>query len=178
MYRVPGFADQLGHGAHRAVDAPATGLEEDHRHQAQHGGSEHDAVEAEGKLGHAGVEQRAVVGPLPGKLEGPQQGDDLLEILGAGKDQPGVPEHHEEHHKEKGQKAVAECLAFHPAGNIVFAGQPEPAAQQSKELAPAAIAVAVRFAARSDRDDQRQKETGQTQPGKQDVEKSQHQVEQ
>ncbi len=33
-YRLPsavfGFTDQLGHGAHGAVDAPASGLEQDH----------------------------------------------------------------------------------------------------------------------------------------------------
>lgn len=121
---VFGLADQLGHGAHGAVDTPAAGLEEHHGDQAQHGGGEHHAVKAEGKLGHAGVEQGSVVGPVPGQLEGPQQGDHLFEVPGPGKDQPGVPEHQEEHGKEEGQESVPENLALHPVGNVLFADRP------------------------------------------------------
>ena len=136
MNRIPGFAEKLRHGAHRAIDAPVAGVEEGHGYEPQHGGNEHDAVESKSKLSHTRVEQGAIVGPMPEHLKGPQQGDNLLEILGVGEDHPGVPQHHEEHHKVKGQKNVAEPLAFHPVGDIVLAGQPEPAVQQSKELGP------------------------------------------
>ncbi len=140
---VFGFADQLGHGAHGAVDAPAAGLEKHHGDEPQHGGGEHDAVETKGELGHAGVEQGAVVGPVPGQLEGPQQGDHLFQVPGPGKDQLGVPQHQEEHGKEKDQESAAERLAFHPAGHIPLAGEPEPPARHPEQLAPAAVAPAM-----------------------------------
>ena len=78
-------ADQLRHGAHGAVHAPGTGLEEEHGDQAQHGGGKHHAVEAEGELDDARVDRRAVVGPMPGQAEGPEKGDGLLQRGSAGK---------------------------------------------------------------------------------------------
>ena len=65
------FADKLGHGSHGAVDAPASGLKECHGNQAEDRGSQHDAVEAKGKLGCSRVEDGSVIGPVPGKLKGP-----------------------------------------------------------------------------------------------------------
>ena len=137
-----------------AVDTPAAGLEEHHGDEPQHGGGEHDAVKAKGELGNAGMERRAVVSPVPGQLEGPQQRDRLLEILGPGEHQIGVPQHQKEHGKEKGQKAVAESLALHPAGDIFFAGKAEASAQHGEELPPSAVAVAIAFGPADHRDNE------------------------
>lgn len=49
-----GFANELGHGAHWAVDAPAAGLVGNHGDEAQNSGGEHDTVKAKGKLCHTG----------------------------------------------------------------------------------------------------------------------------
>ena len=170
------FADQLGHGAHRAVDAPGAGLEQEHGHKAQHRGGEHHAVEAEGELDRPRVESAAVVGPVPGELEGPQQGDHLTQILGPGKDKISIPEHLEKHDKKEDQKAVAEGLALHPAGDILPPGQAKPAPYQPEELSPAAVAVAVPLGPADDGDEQGDKEAEQSQPGEQDVEEAQHQI--
>ena len=64
-------ADKLGHGSHRTVDAPASGLKESHGNQAEDRGSQHNAVKAKGKLGCSRVEDGSVIGPVPGKLKGP-----------------------------------------------------------------------------------------------------------
>ena len=45
-----GFANELGHGAHWAVDAPAAGFVGNHGDEAQNSGGEHDTVKAKGKL--------------------------------------------------------------------------------------------------------------------------------
>ena len=103
--RVPVFdpADQLGHGPHGAVDAPAPGLEQHHRNEAQDGGGEHYAVKAKGELGYARMEQRPVIGPAPGQLEGPEQSHGLSQLLSSGKDQICNPEHLEEHDEKENQ---------------------------------------------------------------------------
>ena len=137
------FANQLGHGSHWTVYAPASRLEQCHGNQPQHGGGQHYAVEAEGELRHAGVEQGAVIGPVPGQLEGPQQGDRLLQVLHTGEHQIGVPQHQEKHSEEKDEKSVSERLAFHPFGNVFPAGQPEAPAQKPKQLPTAAVAVTI-----------------------------------
>ena len=114
------FADQLSHGPHRAVDAPAARLEQHHSNKAQHRGCQHHAVETKGKLSHAGMEQSSVIGPIPRKLEGPEQRDHLPEILRSGKNQVCIPEHLEKHDKKPDQETIAKGLAFHPFGNIFF----------------------------------------------------------
>ena len=93
LFSVFRFTDQLSHRPHRAIDTPAARLEKDHSNQAQHGGGQHDAVKAEGKLCHTVVKDRSVVGPVPGQLKGPQQRDRLLEVLHSGEHEPGTPEH-------------------------------------------------------------------------------------
>ena len=135
------LADQLHHGPHGAVDAPAAGLEQNHSDQTQHCGGEHHAVKAEGKLRYPQMEQSSMVSPVPGQLEGPQQGDRLPQIPHTGEHQIGVPQHQKEHGEEKGEKSVSERLAFHPFGDVFPAGQPEAPAQQPKQLAPAAVAA-------------------------------------
>ena len=68
---MAGFADKLGHGAHRAVDAPASGLKQSHGNKAKDRGGQHDAVKAKRELGCSRVEQGSVISPVPGKLKGP-----------------------------------------------------------------------------------------------------------
>ena len=65
------FADKLGHGSHRTVDAPASGLKESHGNQAEDRGSQHNAVKAKGKLGCSRVEDGSVIGPVPRQPERP-----------------------------------------------------------------------------------------------------------
>ena len=117
-----------------------------------------------------------MVGPVPGQLEGPQQGDRLPQIPHTGEHQIGVPQHQKEHGEEKGEKSVSERLAFHPFGDVFPAGQPEAPAQQPKQLAPAAVAVAVALGPADHGDDEGDEEAQQAQPGKQNVEKSQQEV--
>ena len=62
---VSGLADQLGHRAHRAADAPAAGLEQDHGKQAEDGGGQHDALKPERELGDAGGKEGSMISPVP-----------------------------------------------------------------------------------------------------------------
>ena len=62
-FAVACFANQLGHGPHGAVDAPAARLEQNHGDQTEDGGGQHHTIESEGKLRHTGMEQRPVIGP-------------------------------------------------------------------------------------------------------------------
>ena len=175
FFVVSGFADELGHGAHGAVDAPGAGFEEDHGDETQKGGGEHHAVEAEGELGHPGREGGAVIRPVPGGFEHPEDGDGFFEIR-AGEDQIGVPEHHKEHGEEEDQETVAEAFALQPTGHILFTGEAETAAQQSEELASVAVAVAESLTAADDGDEQRQEKGDQAEPGEHDIEKAQRKV--
>ena len=122
------------------------------------------------------MEQGAMIGPIPRKLESPQQRDHLPEILGSCKDQVCIPEHLEKHDEEPNQKTVAERLAFHPLWDVLFPGEVKPTAQQTEYLSPAAVTVAVALCPPCDGDDQRDKEEKQADPGKQDVEKAQDQI--
>ena len=124
-----GFADELGHGAHRTVDAPAAGLEQRHGGKTQHRRGQHNAVKAECELRYAGMEQRAVVGPVPRQFEGPEQRDRLSQTPYTGEHQKGVPQHEKEHGKEKDQKPVSKPLTLHPSRDVLFPGQPESPAQ-------------------------------------------------
>ena len=72
------FADELRHGAHRAVDAPGTGPEQRHRDQAQDGRGEHHAVKPKGKLCYPGRANGDSMGPFPGQADAPQQLDAFL----------------------------------------------------------------------------------------------------
>ena len=124
------------------------------------------------------MKERAVVGPVPGQLEGPQQRHRLPQVLDAGKNQISIPQHLEEHDEEEDQEAVAEPLAFHPPGNVLFPGQAEAAPQQAEQLAPAAVAVAVALCAPDQGDNQRNAKEDHAQPGEQDIEKPQRHVNQ
>ena len=117
-----------------------------------------------------------MIGPVPGQLEGPQQSYRLPEILYAGEDQIGIPQHLEEHDEEENQKSIAEPLAFHPLWNVLFPGQAEASAQQAEQLPTAAVAVAVALCAPDQGDNQRNTKEDHAQPGKQDIEKSQGHV--
>ena len=171
-----GLADQLRHGAHGAVDAPAAGLEQEHGDKPKNGGGQHDAVKSKRELGDAGVQERSVVDPMPRQTESPQQCHCLFKILGAAKYQVCIPQHLEKHDEKEDQKAIAEPLALHPAGNVLFSGQTEPSTQQAKQLSSAAVAVAVALCPFGDRNDQRDEKTQQPQPRKQNVEKAQDQI--
>ena len=73
------LADELSHGAHGAVDAPAAGLEKYHGEKAQKRGSEHDAVKAEGKLRNARMQERSVIGPVPWQFKYPKNGQTFMQ---------------------------------------------------------------------------------------------------
>ena len=136
------FADQLGHGSHRAVNTPAPRLKQRHSDQAQNGGSQHYAVKTESKLRGARVEQGSMIGPVPGQLKGPEQRNSLLKISGSGKHKVSIPEHLHKHHQKEKQKTIAKNLAFHPSGNIFFSGKAKASAQKSEQLPSSAVAVA------------------------------------
>lgn len=68
------FAYKLCHCSHRTVNAPRSGLIENHSKKSQYGRSEHYAIKTEGKLSGAVGEQSAAVGPMPRKFKCPQQG--------------------------------------------------------------------------------------------------------
>ena len=170
------LADKLRHGTHRAVDAPTAGLKEYHCHQSQNRGGQHHTVKPKGKLRHPRMQQRPVVGPLPGQAERPEQGDHLPEILDPRKDQVGVPEHLEEHDEKENQKTVSKSFTFHPPGDISSAGQTKTSAQQTEQLSAAAVAVAVSLGAADCGDQHRDKETKKSQPGEENVDESQNQV--
>lgn len=122
------------------------------------------------------MQQRSVIGPVPRQLERPQKRYRLPEILCACEHQIGVPQHQEKHGEEKDQESITEDLALHPARDILLPGKAEPATQQAEQLAASAVAIAVTLGSFRDGDDQRNEEAEQSQPCKQDVEESQHQI--
>lgn len=171
-------ANQLRHGAHGAVDAPGTGLEQNHGEKAQRGGGQHHAVKAEGELGHAGMDQGSVIRPVPRQLEGPQQCDHLAKVLDPRENQIGIPEHQEEHGEKEDQEAIPKSLAFHPVRNIPFPGQANAAAQQPEQLAPPAVAVTVPFVPADDGKQEWEDKADQANPGEQDMDKPQDEIDQ
>ena len=114
---------------------------------------------------------------MPRQPERPKQSDGLAQLLRAGKDQICAPEHLEEHQQKKAQKPVAERLAFHPPGNIGPPGEAEASTQQAEQLSPSTRAVAVALIPARKGDDQRDEKAEEAQPGKEDVEEAQHQIE-
>ena len=77
---------------------------------------------------------------------------------------------------EKDQESITEDLALHPARDILLPGKAGPATQQAEQLAASAVAIAVTLGSFRDGDDQRNEEAEQSQPCKQDIEESQHQM--
>ena len=173
---MSGLADQLGHRAHRAADAPAAGLEQDHGKQAEDGGGQHDAIKPKSELGNAGGKEGAVISPVPGQPERPQQSHRLPEVLYAGKNQISIPQHLKEHDEEENQKSITEPFAPHPLRNVLFPGQAKASAQQAEQLSPAAISVAVTLCAPDEGNHQRNTKEQHTQPGEQDIKKAQGHV--
>ena len=169
------LADQLRHGAHRAVDTPAARFEEKHCDHAQGRGGEHQAVEAVGELSGPG-RGRSVVRPLPGQFEGPEEFNELAEFFCSRKDLPAVPEHQREHGHKEGQKAEAKPSAAQKFRRVPVGRETQLAAQQREELPPAAVSAAVGLAAAEERNQQGNGEAEQAQPGEEDVEAAQQQV--
>ena len=122
------------------------------------------------------MEPGPIIRPEPEDLEDPQECHRLREIPDSGKDQGGVKKHLHEHHKEKGQEAVSEPPALHPAGNILFPGKTEASAQEAQKLPSAAVPVTAALGAGDHGNAQRDKEAEQSQPGGHDIEKAQGQI--
>lgn len=117
------LTDQLGHGAHWAVNTPGTWFIEDHGDQPQYSGGEHHTVKTEGKLGNPERNGGDVVCPIPGEADGPEQGDDLTQIFCAGKYQPGIEQHLEKHDEEKDKESIPERLGAQKGRNILLSGK-------------------------------------------------------
>ena len=170
------LADQLRHSTHGTIYAPASGFIKKHGNKSKNCGCEHNAIKTKSELGNAGMEQRTVISPVSWQLKCPQNGYDLRKFLCTGKYQEGIPEHLKEHDKKENQESIPKPFAFHPFRNILFAGKSEIAAQKAEKLASSAVAVTVSFCSLYYRDDQGDKETKKSQPGKQDIKKSQYQI--
>lgn len=166
----------MGHGAHGAEDAPGAGLEQDHDDETDEGGGQHHTVKAEGELGHPGGEDGAVIGPVPGDPEGPEQLDGSADRVGAGAHQIRHPKHLKEHGKEENQESVPEPLGANPAGRGMVAGQFPFFAQKGEELPPVAVTVAIELIAAENGDKQGETEENHANPGKEDVEEAQSEV--
>lgn len=152
------FADQLSHRSHRTVDTPASGFEQYHGNESKYSRGQHDTVKTEGKLSNTGMQQRAVISPLPWKFKHPQKCYHLLQVLCTSEYQIGIPEHQKKHGEKEDKKSVAKTFALHPVGDILFPRQSKSATQQAKELSTAAIAVAVAFCSAYNRNNQRDEE--------------------
>ena len=87
------FANHLGHGSHGAEAAPCAGLEENIYPEADDGGGEHQAVEAEAELGNPISNRAGGISPAPRHTEGPQQLDGFFQALCAPCNQIGLENH-------------------------------------------------------------------------------------
>ena len=108
---------------------------------------------------------------MPRQLKYPQERDRLGKGS-AGKHLIGAEQHEPEHYHKESQESVAEPGASQKFRRRHIAGQFQLIAQQSQELATAAIAVAVGLAASEYGDEQRYAEKQHAQPGEQYIEKS------
>ena len=61
--------------------------------------------------------------PVPGEADGPEQGDDLTQILCAREYQPGIEQHLEKHDEEKGKESIPERLGAQKGRNIFLSGK-------------------------------------------------------
>lgn len=170
-------ADQLRHGTHGAIHAPGTGLPQQQGNNAQHRRRDHDAVKAKSELGGPG-RCRSAVSPMPGQFENPEQRHHLPQIFRAAIHQPRYVQHVAEHDHEKQQKTVTEKTGAKPARHMAPPGKPEPAAQQGKKLASAAIPVAIGFVPACQRQKQGDKKHTQPNPGKKDIKETQTEIDQ
>jgi hypothetical protein len=174
---VSGFesADGLGQGAHGAEHAPGAGFEPEHGRQSDDFAGQHQAVQAEGELGHPGGHGRRIR-PVPGQPERPQQRHRRPQPGGSAGHQPGGIEHAAEHGKEKDHEPVSERPALHPIRHLVAPGKPCLAAQHPQQLSPVAVPVAEQLVAAEDGEQQGQAEADEPQPGKQDVHEPQREI--
>ena len=74
------LADELSHVAHRTENTPGSRTVEDGEKHTHYQGSEHDAIETEGKLSLPGFYLYRIC-PVPGNIKGPEQMNGLMEIL-------------------------------------------------------------------------------------------------
>ena len=72
------LADCLRHRSHGAVYTPGARLKENHRYKSKQRGCQHHAIKSEGILRHPRRDDRAVICPMPRKLERPKKRYDLL----------------------------------------------------------------------------------------------------
>ena len=166
-------ADHLGHGTHGAEAAPGSGFEQRIHHQANDGGGEHQAVETETELGDPIGHGTGGVSPAPGNPEHPQQFDGLPEAVCSGGYQISLENHVAEHAEEKHQKAIPEPFGRNPLGRFCIAGT---FAADAKQLPSAAVAIAKSFVTAYDGNNQRHEEIDHAQPSKENIEKSQREV--
>ena len=76
-------ADHLSHRSHRAVYAPGTRAEQDHRNGAQDGGGQHDAVKSERKLLYPIRNIQVSACEMPWNFKGPKHSNHLFQGSGA-----------------------------------------------------------------------------------------------
>ena len=119
-----------------------------------------------------------MVSPVPGQLKCPQQCHNLTQILRTCKNKCRSCQHLKEHNKKENQESIPKPFAFHSTRNILFSGEPNPSAQQLKQLSTSTKAIAVSFFTAGYCHNQRNKETQQPQPCKQYIQKAENQVSQ
>src|SRR5699024_8821847 len=90
--------------------------------------------------------------------------------------QISLEEHIPEHGHEKGQKAIPEPPGSQEPGRRFIPGAAPVSSQLLEQLAPAAIPVAEALVSPKSRQDQGEQEVYHSQPGKQDIKKSQGKV--
>jgi len=106
---VLSFADQLRHGTHGAVHAPGAGFPQQEGNNAQHRRGYHDTVKAKSKL-CCPSRYRAIVGPVPGQFENPEQRHHLSQIFRAAEHEPRNVQHVAKHGHKKQQETVTETM--------------------------------------------------------------------
>ena len=115
---------------------------------------------------------------MPRQLERPQQRDYLLHIPRSANTRYVLKSMTKNMAKKKIRKPQRNPLLFIQRGMSLFPRQPQTASEQAEELPPAAIPVTVSLRSPDERDHKRDKETQQAQPGKEYVEKTQHEIQQ
>lgn len=171
------LADHLCHSAHGAEGAPCSGLEQCHDRQTDDGGGQHDAVKAKAVLCDPVRQPPGGVGPAPGHPERPEQLNCFRQGLGPGTHQIGLEHHIAEHGQEENEKAIPEPLGGHPPGCRLISGALAVAADLRQKLTPAAVAVAEGLVSANHRNAQRHQKIDHPQPGKENVEESQSEIE-
>lgn len=166
----------MGHGTHGAEGAPGAGLIQGHGDEAQQQRGEHQAVKAEGELGHPVGERSGGVGPAPGDPEGPEELNGLPQGLSARGHQIGLEQHGAEHSQEEDEETVPEPGGGQPTGGGAVGFSLQTLAQHGEELSPAAQVVAEVLISAESGKGQGKEKVDHAQPGEQDVEKAQGKV--